>query len=285
MLFILLSCSKSSPNEMGTPNNDHLLEDTASGPMDLGVGVEFIPAGSFEMGCTEGDVDCAENEYPSHPVEITSDFYLMQTEVTQELYEIVMGENPSEFVLGLDYPVEEVSWFDAAHFANELSRLEGRDLCYIITEGSDDETYVEWPSMDCTGWRLPTEAEWEYAARGNEDFIYAGSASVEELAWFEDNAEEQSHSVGIKLPNAFGLHDMSGNVEEWCWDGFQENGYQLDLEQGTVQDPMGSNGPVRVLRGGGWGHPSRFVRVSSRIFVSGESVRRIFGFRLGRDVQ
>ena len=77
---------------------------------------------------------------------------------------------------------------------------------------------------------------------------------------------------------------MSGNVEEWCWDGFQENGYQLDFDQGTVQDPIGSDGPVRVLRGGGWGHPDRFARVSSRIFVSAESVRRIFGFRLSRNL-
>jgi formylglycine-generating enzyme required for sulfatase activity len=205
---------------------------------------------------------------------------MMQTEVTQSLYETVMGENPSEFTWGANFPVEEVSWFDAVFFARALNDLEEREQCYEVTEGDDGELTVLWSDFECTGWRLPTEAEWEYAARGNEDFIYAGS---DEVAWYQDNADYQSHEVGVKNPNAFGLYDMSGNVEEWCWDGYESNIYQTYADLGTVQDPSGAEiSPDRVLRGGGWGLPSRFSRVSNRIFVSAESVRRIFGFRLVR---
>ena len=276
MLFVLslLACQGS-------------LDDKSSVDPDLEVeafeiAVELIPAGTFHMGCTEGDAECLESEYPLHTVEITRVFNFMRTEVTQELYEFVMGENPSEFKLAGDYPVEEVNWYDAVAFANELNLLEGRELCYTITEDGEGGKSVDFSGLDCSGWRLPTEAEWEYAARGGEDFIYAGSETLDDIAWFENNSSEQSHPVAQKQPNGFGLYDMSGNVEEWCWDGFQEDSYLLYAEQGTVQDPTGSNSPVRVLRGGGWGHTSRSIRVSNRIFVSAESVRRIFGIRLVR---
>lgn len=253
-----------------------------SGPMymDFEIPVSLIPSGTFEMGCSQGDDACAENEMPQHTVEITRDYYMMQTEVTQGLYQAVMGENPAEFQLGDDYPVEEVNWYDAVFFANELSRLEGREQCYEIDYDTEGIPLVSWIGLDCTGWRLPTEAEWEYAARGGESFIYSGSSDPLAVAWFQENALEKTHPVAQFQANGFGLYDMSGNVEEWCWDGYQEGGYQYALEQGIVQDPLGGDSDMRPLRGGGWGAPDRLVRVSTRIFVGASSLRRIFGIRL-----
>ena len=277
IVFMLAGCSQDD-----SKNLVDLLEDPTQVPI-FDISVELIPKATFQMGCTEADENCAENEYPVHPVEITRDFYIMQMEVTQSLYETVMGENPSEFTLGADFPVEEVNWFDAVLFANALNDLEERENCYEVSEGNDGAISVLWSDVECTGWRLPTEAEWEYAARGDEDFIYAGSDILDEVAWYQDNADYQSHEVGLKKPNAFGLYDMSGNVEEWCWDGYEYNIYQTYIDLGIVQDPSGvETSPDRVLRGGGWGLPPRFTRVSNRIVVSAESVRRIFGFRLAR---
>ena len=225
------------------------------------------------MGCTEGDSECDEWESPIHTVEITRPFALMKTEVTQELYEAVMGENPSGFSYGGDWPIENVRWFDTVRFANELSILEGREECYSILEG-DSGTEVDWIGFDCKGWRLPTEAEWEYAARGNEDFIYAGSNNVDEVGWFLDNSEYEIHPVGQKEPNGFGLYDMSGNVEEWVWD------WQGDYSTENQSDPTGpSTGFNRVARGGCWVLGPRNLRVSRR---RGDPY--FLGFRLGRSL-
>ena len=279
MWMILLACGEESSKTVGQ-------QDSGSDFVDFDVAVERIPAGTFEMGCTEGDDACGMNESPVHTVEITSDYYLMQTEVTQGLYEAVMGINPAEFQLGADYPLEEVNWYDAIQFANTLSELEGREVCYAITEADEGQTQVSWENKACTGWRLPTEAEWEYAARGGDAYIYAGHADPDLVAWFEDNAEEQTHPVAQKLPNGFGLYDMSGNVEEWCWDGYQEGMYDMYALEGLVQDPTGpENSGDRVLRGGGWGVPANLVRVSNRIFVAAPSYRRIFGIRLARSAK
>jgi formylglycine-generating enzyme required for sulfatase activity len=241
------------------------------------IAVVKIPAGTFTMGCTseQGD-DCYDNEKPAHQVTISKDFYLMENEVTQALYERVMGENPSEFK-GANLPVETVSWYDAVKFCNKHSQLEGLDQCYTINGEN-----VSWSNKSCNGWRLPTEAEWEYAARGGQSYKYAGSDNIDEVAWHYGNSDtgngEQTHPVGQKKPNGFGLYDMSGNVFEWVWDGFGD----YSSQGGT--DLVGpDSGQYRVSRGGSWRYGARDARVSIRRYNRPDNVYYGgLGFRPGR---
>ena len=186
-VFVLVSCVE-------------LVKDSGEEDTDVGSDVQvgdgyeaiLIRSGTFTMGCTmELEEDCYFDELPSHQVTITNDFYLMKSEVTQGLYERLMGENPSGWGdCGLDCPVEQVTWFDAVNFANALSQQEGLDAC---CEVSGEE--VSCSNVACTGWRLPTEAEWEYAARGGANFSYAGSDNPDDVAWYYDNSSWTSHPV------------------------------------------------------------------------------------------
>ena len=259
-------------------------EDTGAESPSLGIEVSEIPVGIFRMGCTEAvedfpeDTDCFERESPTHTVEITKPFVLMRTEVTQGLYESIMAENQSSFAYGDDFPVEMVSWFDAVRFANALSRIEEREECYSIVE-EETGTAVTWLGFDCKGWRLPTEAEWEYAARGNENFIYAGADNLDDIAWYGNNSENQTQKVGQKDPNAFGLYDMNGNVWEWVWDWY------ADYTSEDQSDPIGpSAGDNRIYRGGGWFFDASYVRVSNRFSNEPSFTGYNIGIRLARSL-
>jgi formylglycine-generating enzyme required for sulfatase activity len=196
-----------------------------------GVSMEFvtIPAGEFQMGSESGDRD----ERPAHQVRITKAFEMGNYEVTQAQWEAVMGNNPSHFK-GADRPVDSVSWEDAQEF---LSKLNARN---------DDYRY-----------RLPTEAEWEFAARAGTTADNAGH--LDSVAWYSSNSGGQTHSVGEKQANGWGLYDMLGNVGEWCQDWYDENYYR----NSPAVDPRGpSSGSLRVLRGGSWNYVTRDVRVA-----------------------
>ena len=203
-------------------------------------GVEFnmvkIEGGTFHMGATseQGGYD---EEKPVHSVTI-SDYYIGETEVTQELWEAVMGSNPSYFTGNNQRPVEYVSWYDCQEFIKKLNQLTGKKF------------------------RLPTEAEWEYAARGGKysrGYKYSGRNDVDEVAWYESNSGETTHPVATKEANELGLYDMNGNVWEWCKDWY---GYYQSNSQTNPTGP--SEGRSRVLRGGGWFNSDWNVRVSSR---------------------
>jgi formylglycine-generating enzyme required for sulfatase activity len=190
------------------------------------------------MGSPGDDKDARDNEKPQHRVRITLSFYLGIHEVTQAQYEAVMGNNPSYFSAnggGKDHvagqstdrhPVEKVSWPDAVTFSNKLSQKEGLKPFYEI-----DGDKVRVTDSNRPGYRLPTEAEWEYACRANAPTVprysFGGdAASLGEFAWFKDNSGGKTHPVGEKRSNGFGLFDMHGNAWEWCWDGYGENYYK-----------------------------------------------------------
>jgi len=192
------------------------------------VGMEFVlmPAGELLMGSPRGEPGREANERPQHEVRITRAFCIGAHEVTQEQYAAVMGRNPSKFP-GARNPVERVSWHDAVQFCARLSEKDGR-------------TY-----------RLPTEAEWEYACRAGSTTAYSFGSDPPGLgdhAWHSGNSGEKPHEVGLKLPNAWGLYDMHGNVWEWCQDWY-EDGYRSR----AAEDPTGpTSGSYRCVRGGSW---------------------------------
>ena len=198
----------------------------------------YVEGGSFDMGATtEQGGDANSDEYPVHSVTL-SEYYIGRCEVTQELWEAVMGSNPSCFI-GAQKPVERVSWYECQEFVSRLNSLTGRTF------------------------RLPTEAEWEYAARGGKKsshYKYSGSGNIGNVAWYKDNSGSSStHPVGTKSPNELGIYDMSGNVWEWCSDSYGDYG------AGAQTNPQGpSSGSFRVLRGGSWYNSARRCRVSNR---------------------
>ena len=236
----------------------------------------LIPAGTFTMGSPDTEVGREADEV-QHEVTLTGSFWLMTTEVTQEQFEVVMGYNPSnDSSCGGTCPVEMVNWHEFAAYANALSRAEELEECYycegIGTAVSCDQEARFFQAgdavSDCGGYRLPTEAEWEYAARGGtRTATYNGdltttdctlSGVVGPIAWYCGNGGGGTHPVGGKIPNAYGLYDMVGNVWEWCHDRY-------GAYPGDEVDPTGAaSGSSRVLRGGSWVSNARNARAAYR---------------------
>ena len=234
-----------------------------------------INGGTFQMGSNSKD-----NEKPVHTVTITG-FYMGKYEVTQKEWTAVMGSNPSNFK-GDNLPVEQVSWFEAVDFCNRLSQKEGLTPAYTIS-GSGDSRTVTW-NRNANGYRLPTEAEWEYTARGGNgspgNYTYAGSNNADEVAWHYGNSGSRTHEVGTKKPNGLGLYDMSGNVSEWCWDWYG------DYPSGAQNNPIGtSSGSSRVSRGGDWSASASAggCRSVGRLNINPSGRTFFIGFRLARN--
>lgn len=211
-----------------------------------GIEMVLIPGGEFIMGDSRGEDD----EKPAHKVKISA-FYMDKYEVTQEAYEAMMGRNPAKFK-GPDKPVERVSWFGAIQYCNMRSLREDLTPCYDL-EGLEC-------NYEADGYRLPTEAEWEYACRAGTGTRYCfGNApgKLGRYAWFKENASKTSRPVGQKKPNPWSLYDMHGNVWEWCNDYYSENYYQKN----GGENPHGpSTGEERVLRGGSWANGAESLR-------------------------
>ncbi len=206
-------------------------------------GVEFtmvkVNPGTFTMGAMDGDNDAHANEKPAHQVTLSQAYYIGQTEVTQELYRAVMGTNPSDFNWTTNLPVESVSYNEALAFCEQLSAKTGKTFT------------------------LPTEAQWEYAARGghkasDSPTLFAGGNDSNAVAWYSLNCGE-THPVGTKTANELKLYDMTGNVWEWCLDWY--GAYKAN----AVTDPQGpATGDYRVFRGGSWSSWAVYSRITSR---------------------
>lgn len=226
-----------------------------------------IAGGRFEMGCTEGQEGCGEYERTVMPVTLTHDYYLGETEVTRAEFEAIMGIDPSQFQsCGPDCPVDTVSWDQAAAFANAVSVMEGLTECYacLYTGASPADSSGCKPAMSpyqCDGYRLPTEAEWEGAARCGTDLLHAGSNDPEDVAWFNANSDDTTHRVGLRAPNGCGLYDMSGNMYEWTSDWF---GGAYYTSSGRTNPTGPEDGTYRVRRGGSYHYSSTYAQVTYR---------------------
>jgi formylglycine-generating enzyme required for sulfatase activity len=238
----------------------------------IGMKLRLIPAGEFMMGSTETD-----DEKPRHLVTISRPFYLGVYPVTQREYLEVERKNPSHFSGNDLLPVETVSWLDAVAFCNVLSEEEGLKA-FLTIKGQS----VEVPDWNGPGYRLPTEAEWEYACRAGTTTRYSFGDDGNKLgryAWHFSNSNQQTHPVGAKARNPFGVHDIYGNVWEWCWDGYDAAYYA----QSPRVDPRGPALPsVRVIRGGGWNVGGQHARSAYRYGIVQESRNDDLGFRVAR---
>lgn len=231
----------------------------------------YVAGGKFKMGCTsEQDDDCWEDEHPTHYVKLNN-FYIGKYEITQKQWKQIMDTNPSRFNDCEDCPVDNVSWMDIQEFLRRLN------------------------AKTCKTYRLPTEAEWEYAARGGAKtgkHHYCGSNDIEQAGWYWRNSGENkltgkwswnhieankncTHPVGQKHPNELGIYDMSGNVWEWC------NDWKSTYSKHTATNPTGAeNGSNKIMRGGAWDSNDRDCRTSSRYYVTPGDKNDSYGFRL-----
>lgn len=214
-----------------------------------------VDGGTFQMG--SDDSDSYSDEQPVHQVTLST-FSIGETEVTQELWEAVMGTNPSYFK-GAKLPVEDVSWEDCQTFITKLNSLTGKQF------------------------RLPTEAEWEYAARGgnqSKGYKYSGSNTIGDVAWCYPYSAEKTHEVATKAPNELGIYDMSGNVFEWCQDWYDDIYSSSSQTNPTGPTSIDLLEAYRVVRGGSWDHGSRMCRVACRYSETPDYSKKYIGLRL-----
>ncbi len=217
--------------------------------------LKYCPAGSFLMGSAQGE----PAEHPQHEVQLTAPLLMAESLITQRLWAMVMGQSPSRFV-DPDRPVERVSWIDAALFCNRLSALGGLTPVYHMAPGHHEQIIYR-ANFSASGYRLPTEAEWEYIARAGTDNLFAGSQRAADVAWSSRSARGSTQPVMMKAPNAWGIYDLCGNVAEWCAD----ISTSYEHRPRVIIDPLfdASQGD-RVIRGGAWSCSAYLCRVTSR---------------------
>lgn len=240
-----------------------------------------IAGGAFQMGATRETPVKNPDETPAREVKVGS-FLLQRTPVTQAQWRAVMGTNPSDFK-GDDHPVDSVSWYDALEFCNRLSEKEGLKPVYRdYGLYGNDEFRLIFADPAADGYRLPTEAEWEYAAKGgsmSKGTRLVGGDDPNAVGWYRDNSGEQTHPVGQKAANELGLHDLAGNVLQWCWDGYSADAYKPEFKP---SDPCLAYKNARVARGAAWWSRGESMRPTMRHAMHANRGYNFVGFRLAR---
>ena len=234
-----------------TIDNTNIVEITTKS----GVPMIYIAPGKFTMGSTKGDPD----EAPAHSVRLDG-FLMDKFEVTGAMFTKAELPNPSHWHDDPQKPVEQIRWRDARLYCNERSLMEGLKPCY-------DESKPGLPrDVSANGYRLPTEAEWEYAARAGStgDYPFGKAGQLKQHAWFAGNGGKRTHRVGTRRANAWGLHDLYGNVSEWCEDVYETNYYRAAPPDNPTGPPAKLNDPKRVIRGGSWRASAAMCRVTFR---------------------
>jgi formylglycine-generating enzyme required for sulfatase activity len=255
---------------------------------------QFVSAGVFDMGAPEDEM-CREPDEILYTVTLTHDFHIQQTEITQAQWLEIFTTNPSHFN-GSNRPVDKVTWFDACIFCNRLSLSEGLNPCYYedeafttVFDGTPPVTSgtVYW-NQSADGYRLPTEAEWEFACRAGTSTAYnSGETStgcgedpvLDPLAWYTHNSNagngKETHTVGSKLPNNWEIYNLHGNVGEWCWD------WHGEYPSGSATDPVGpATGTKRINRGGAFNYIAQYCRSGNRWYDFPGAIHNYYGFRL-----
>ncbi len=226
-----------------------------------------ISAGSFSMGSITG----LDDEEPVHNINITNALYCSKHEVSQKLWFSVMKDNPSSSP-NTEYPVNNIEWSSAIEFCNKLSIILGFDTCYTLVG-----TVYQF-NIDKNGYRLPTEAEWEYLCRAGAINDYSGNGVLEDMGWYNLNSGIALHKSGLKNANSFGLFDMHGNLAEWCWDNYSADYYVVS----PSDNPSGSTiESAKCIRGGSYSHGSQKARSASR--DSSSVAKEFIGFRIVRN--
>ena len=249
-------CSGSDSNVKETVSKVAFVEKITKNSL----GMEFveIPPGEFLMGCSVGDSECDSDEKPLHKITLTKPFLIGKYEVTQAEWKKVMGNNPANFSkCGDTCPIENVSWNDAQEFIQRLCKMEKMNPCH---------------------YSLPSEAQWEYAARaGTQTRFYWGNKVRDDYLWYDPNAKDTTHPVGKKKPNAWGLYDMLGNVWEWTGDTYDANYYSKSV---AIDPEVQTKTQKYVMRGGSWDHDDQYCRVSDRDFGVPDMDFNTVGFRI-----
>jgi len=253
LAVVFTSCGKPTTDsqKQSKPDSSGIIEIVTKS----GIAMVALPGGEFVMGSNQGNPD----EAPAHKVKISA-FLMDRFEVTQEMFARVQLPNPSHWQDNPNNPVERVRWRDAKQYCNERSLVEGLKPCY-------NEKSADWDcDRSANGYRLPTEAEWEYACRAGTESPYDFGApdKLRQYAWFADNSDKRTHPTGQKKPNRWGLYDMYGNVSEWCEDVYDSEYYK----QSSASDPPGppntGKDVRRVIRGGSWKSSADMCRVTFR---------------------
>lgn len=292
----LMGCKSGSVAKTTAEQTAEITAEQTGEEQEIPMDFAYIPAGDFQMGSTAGH----DSEKPLHKVTISKGFFMGKTEVTWAEWKAVMGldKNPGIFT-GDNLPIERVRWYDAVVYCNKRSIQEGLTPCYTKGRETNPDNWGKVPTEDDAGWdaitcdftangyRLPTEAEWEYAARAGDtttdEKVWSGTrvdSALKDFAWYNGNSGNKTHEVGTKKANSFGLYDMTGNVWEWCWD------WDGSYSAGETTDPTGpASGVNRTSRGGSWYSFTDYSTVSRRYSVPPSTRFNYLGFRVVRSAK